>query len=53
MYAGLIPIDLRNKSRALYFVFEPTVGAPVDEITIWLNGGPGNLLLGRDDGFSD
>jgi carboxypeptidase D len=41
MYAGLIPIDMKNKSRALYFVFQPTVGAPVDEITIWLNGGPG------------
>jgi carboxypeptidase D len=41
MYAGLVPIDMRNASRALYFVFQPTVGAPVDEITIWLNGGPG------------
>ena len=41
MYTGLMPIDMRNASRALYFVFEPTVGAPVDEITIWLNGGPG------------
>jgi len=43
MYAGLMLIDMRNKSRALYFVFEPTVGASVDEITIWLNGGPGKL----------
>lgn len=41
MYAGLIPVDMRNKSRALYFVFQPTIGEPVDEITIWLNGGPG------------
>jgi len=41
MYAGLMPIDMNNTSRALYFVFQPTVGAPVDEITIWLNGGPG------------
>ena len=41
MYAGLVPIDERNKSRALYFIFQPTIGPKVDEITIWLNGGPG------------
>jgi len=40
-YSGLIPIDMSNSSRALFFVFQPTVGEPVDEITIWLNGGPG------------
>ena len=43
LYAGLIPIDLKNKSRALYFVYQPTIGKPVDEIVIWLNGGPGTL----------
>lgn len=32
---------MKNASRALFFIFQPTVGAPVDEITIWLNGGPG------------
>jgi carboxypeptidase D len=41
MYSGNIPIDMDDPSRALFFVFQPTVGAPVDEITIWLNGGPG------------
>lgn len=41
LYSGLIPIDVKNASRALFFVFQPTIGAPVDEITIWLNGGPG------------
>lgn len=41
MYSGLIPIDSSNASRALFFIFEPTVGQPVDEVTIWLNGGPG------------
>lgn len=41
MYAGLMPIDKKNASRALYYVFTPTVGKPVDTITIWLNGGPG------------
>lgn len=43
MYSGLIPIDPKNASRALFFVFQPTVGEPVDEITIWMNGGPGEL----------
>jgi hypothetical protein len=32
-----------NASRALFFVWQPTVGKPVDEVTIWLNGGPGKL----------
>ena len=41
MYSGLIPIDTKDPSRELFFVFQPTVGAPVDEVTIWLNGGPG------------
>jgi len=41
MYSGLMPIDTGDPSRALFFVFQPTVGEPVDEITIWLNGGPG------------
>ncbi|KAL8707605.1 MAG: hypothetical protein Q9220_007392 [cf. Caloplaca sp. 1 TL-2023] len=41
MYSGLVPIDLANTSRALFYVFQPTVGPPVDEVTIWMNGGPG------------
>ena len=41
MYSGLIPIDMDDPSRALFFVFQPTDGPPVDEVTIWLNGGPG------------
>jgi hypothetical protein len=44
MYSGLIPIDKNNASRALFFVFQPTVGEPVDEVTIWLNGGPGECI---------
>ncbi|KAF2475723.1 alpha/beta-hydrolase [Lindgomyces ingoldianus] len=32
---------MRNTSRALSFIFQPTVGELVDEITIWLNGGLG------------
>jgi carboxypeptidase D len=41
MYSGLMPITSGDTSRELFFIFQPTVGAPVDEITIWLNGGPG------------
>jgi carboxypeptidase D len=42
MYSGLMPINENDTSRALFFVFQPRVGGdPVDEITIWLNGGPG------------
>ena len=41
MYSGLVPIDSHDLSRQLFFVFQPTIGEPVDEITIWLNGGPG------------
>ena len=41
MYSGLIPISESNTSRALFFIFQPTIGEPVDEVTIWLNGGPG------------
>ncbi|KAJ6088916.1 hypothetical protein N7499_004167 [Penicillium canescens] len=41
MYSGLVPIDKHNESRALFFIFQPTINEPVDEVTIWLNGGPG------------
>ncbi|GAB7351667.1 hypothetical protein MBLNU459_g2265t1 [Dothideomycetes sp. NU459] len=41
LYSGLVPIDYNNVSRALFFMFQPTIGEPVDEVTIWLNGGPG------------
>ncbi|KAK4863586.1 hypothetical protein LT330_002364 [Penicillium expansum] len=41
MYSGLVPIDMDNKTRSLFFIFQPTINAPVDEVTIWLNGGPG------------
>lgn len=40
IYSGNLPIG-GNASRQLFFVFQPTTGAPVDEITIWFNGGPG------------
>jgi carboxypeptidase D len=42
MYSGLMPVEEDNPDRALFFVFQPRIGGPpVDEITIWMNGGPG------------
>ncbi len=42
-YAGLMPIsDAANEKRELYFWFFPSSNPLAkDEITIWLNGGPG------------
>lgn len=45
-YSGLLPID---DSKELFFWFVPTTNpAASEEITIWLNGGPGCSSL---DGF--
>jgi carboxypeptidase D len=41
LYSGSMPINSADSSRELFFVFQPTIGNPVDEVTIWLNGGPG------------
>lgn len=45
-YSGSIPIDENDPSRTLFFIFKPKHGVPaefpdVEEVTIWLNGGPG------------
>lgn len=42
-YAGLLPISSqKNESRQLYFWYFPSSNPAADEeITIWLNGGPG------------
>jgi carboxypeptidase D len=41
-YAGLLPISDQANSSELYFWFFPSENAAAgDEITIWLNGGPG------------
>ncbi|WVO19663.1 uncharacterized protein IAS62_000953 [Cryptococcus decagattii] len=46
IYSGLIPIDYKNQSEALFFVFQPKLGEPSEDITIWFNGGPGCSSLG-------
>ena len=40
MYFGLIPISEYDLCRQLFSVSEPPVGETVDEVIIWLNGGP-------------
>lgn len=45
MYSGIIPVNVSDASRGFFFVFQPRVGPPVDEITIWFNGGPGKAVL--------
>ncbi|KAK4938528.1 hypothetical protein LTR10_021060 [Elasticomyces elasticus] len=41
LYSGVIPLNMSDTTRGLFFVFQPRVGPPVKEITIWFNGGPG------------
>lgn len=44
MYSGLIPVKVDDTSRQLFFVYQPKIaGPPVDEITIWMNGGEAQL----------
>lgn len=39
-YAGNVPINASDPLRSLFFVFKPA-SQPVNETTIWFNGGPG------------
>lgn len=40
-YSGMMPVNESIPNSEMFFVFQPRVGEPVDEITIWFNGGPG------------
>lgn len=47
MYGGLIPIEESDLSRQLYFIFKPAIGTATDDLTIYLDGGPGcSSLIG-------
>ncbi|PYH83270.1 alpha/beta-hydrolase [Aspergillus uvarum CBS 121591] len=42
MYSGSISINShQNESRSLFYIFQPKIGEPSDDLTIYLNGGPG------------
>ena len=41
LYSGEVQIDSDKPDETLFFFFKPRIGDPVDEVTIWLNGGPG------------
>ncbi|CEJ55066.1 hypothetical protein PMG11_01343 [Penicillium brasilianum] len=38
MYSGFIPV---RENASLFYIFQPKIGEPSDDLTIWLNGGPG------------
>ncbi|KAJ6124148.1 hypothetical protein N7471_011465 [Penicillium samsonianum] len=38
MYSGFMPI---RENASLFYIFQPKIGEPSDDLTIWLNGGPG------------
>ena len=40
-YSGLVPIDESDPSRELFFIFKPAINMTSNDLTIWLNGGPG------------
>jgi len=38
LYSGVVALNYTNSTgRGLFFMFKPTIGEPVDEVTIWLN----------------
>lgn len=40
-YSGQVPIDESDPSRKLFFIFKPAINTTSNDLTIWLNGGPG------------
>lgn len=46
-YSGQIPIDESDPSRKLFFIFKPQINGTSNDLTIWLNGGPGCSSLGE------
>jgi carboxypeptidase D len=46
LYSGNIPVG-NDSSRTLFFVFNPKIGGPSEDLTIWLNGKRGEKCYGR------
>ncbi|KAJ5096891.1 Peptidase S10 serine carboxypeptidase [Penicillium angulare] len=38
MYSGFLPVC---ENASFFYIFQPKIGEPSDDITIWLSGGPG------------
>ena len=38
MYSGFMPV---REDASLFYIFQPKIGEPSNDLTIWLNGGPG------------
>ena len=55
-YGGSVPVNESDPSRTIFFIFKPAQGDPspnINEVTIWLNGGPGcSSLIGFLVGFA-
>ncbi|CAI7672312.1 unnamed protein product [Penicillium bialowiezense] len=38
MYSGFMPV---RDNASLFYIFQPKIGEPSNDLTVWLNGGPG------------
>ena len=41
IYSGSVPISDDQPDRTLFFVFKPAINTTSNDLTIWLDGGPG------------
>jgi carboxypeptidase D len=46
LYAGQIPINKSDPSRNMFYMFQPKVGEPSKDLTIWFNGKQARSLIG-------